>query len=36
MGLDSLFHNTAVITPKEKLTVQPGDAFGDTAYKTGF
>jgi hypothetical protein len=35
MGLDSLFHETPIITP-EKRTVQPGDAFEDTAFKPGF
>jgi hypothetical protein len=35
MGLDSLFQNTKIITPK-KRTVQPGDAFEDTAFKQGF
>jgi hypothetical protein len=35
IGLDSLFQTTAIITPK-KLTIQPGDAFEDTAFKPGF
>jgi hypothetical protein len=35
IGLDALFHNIPIITPK-KRTVQPGDAFEDTAFKPGF
>ncbi len=33
--LDSLFQKTPIITPK-KRTIQPGDAFEDTAFKPGF
>jgi hypothetical protein len=35
IGLDSTFQKTPIITPK-KLTVQPVDAFEDTAFKPGF
>jgi hypothetical protein len=35
LGLDSLFQKTSIITPK-KLTIQPGDAFEDTAFEPGF
>jgi hypothetical protein len=35
IGLDSLFQKTPIITSK-KLTVQPRDAFEDTAFKPGF
>jgi hypothetical protein len=35
IGLDFLFQKTPIITPK-KRTVQPGDAFEDTAFKPGF
>jgi hypothetical protein len=34
-GLDSLFQKTPLIVPK-KWTVQPGDVFEDTAFKSGF
>jgi hypothetical protein len=33
--MDSLFQKTLIMTPK-KRTVQPGDAFEDTALKPGF
>ncbi len=36
MNLDSLFDKTPINTTKKKLTVQPGDAFEDTAFKPGF
>jgi hypothetical protein len=35
VGLDSLFQKTPIITLK-KGTFQPGAAFEDTAFKTGF
>jgi hypothetical protein len=35
IGHDYLFRKTLTITPK-KLTVQPADAFEDTAFKPGF
>ncbi len=35
MGLDSLFQKTPIIITKQQ-TVQPGDAFEDTAFKPGF
>jgi hypothetical protein len=35
IGLVSLLQKTPIITPK-KRTVQPGDAFEDTAFKPGF
>jgi hypothetical protein len=35
IGLDSLFQKTPIITPK-KGTVQPGDAFEDTAFQPWF
>jgi hypothetical protein len=35
IDLDSLFQKTLIITPK-KLTIQPADAFEDTAFKPGF
>jgi hypothetical protein len=37
IGLDSLFQKTPIIIPKKKKrTVQPGDAYEDTAFKPGF
>jgi hypothetical protein len=35
MSLDSFFQKTPIINPKNR-TVQPGDAFEDTAFKPGF
>jgi hypothetical protein len=35
IGFDYLFQKTPIIAP-EKRTVQPGDAFEDTAFKPGF
>jgi hypothetical protein len=35
IGLDSLLQKTLIIAPKER-TVQPEDAFEDTAFKPGF
>jgi hypothetical protein len=35
IGLDFFFQKTPIIAPK-KQTVQPGDAFEDTALKPGF
>jgi hypothetical protein len=35
IGLDYLFQKTPIINPKTP-TVQPRDAFEDTAFKTGF
>jgi hypothetical protein len=35
IGLDSLFQTILIITPK-KRTVQPGDAYEDTAFKPEF
>jgi hypothetical protein len=35
IGLDSLFQDNMMITPK-KRTVQPGDEFEETALKPGF
>jgi hypothetical protein len=35
IGLESLFQKTPIITTI-KRTVQPGDAFEDTAFKPGF
>jgi hypothetical protein len=35
MSVDSLFQKSPIITLK-KQTVQPGDAFEDTAFKLGF
>jgi hypothetical protein len=35
IGLDSIFQKTPIITPEER-TVQPGDAFEDTAFTPGF
>jgi hypothetical protein len=35
IDLDSFFQKTPIITP-EKRTIQPGDAFEDTAFNPGF
>jgi hypothetical protein len=36
MSLDSLVQKTSIITPQNKLNVQSGDAFENTAFKPGF
>jgi hypothetical protein len=36
MVLESLYQETPIITHNKQLTVQPGDAFEDTAFKAGF
>jgi hypothetical protein len=36
IGLDSLFQKKSRSSPPKKRTVQPGDAFEDTAFNPGF
>jgi hypothetical protein len=36
IGLHFLSQETPIITKRRKKTIQPGDAFEDTAFKPGF